>query len=127
MSLQELKLDRCTSLNYLNLGENPYLKTLSMGNCGSQCDVKSLRLEKLSINAKELNVKDLPALTELYVGSCNLKTLDLSGNPHLKKLTLSGTTVEKLDLSNNMEIETITCSGLKMQPRRTAGVVRQPG
>lgn len=112
---------KCTSLNYLNLGANPYLKKLEISEGGSNCNIEGLKVEYLDCgsdtydNVENLDVSGLPSLVELNVIRCNMMTLDLSCNPHLKKLELSGTAVGKLDLSNNTELETVICNSLKMQ------------
>lgn len=91
------------------------------GGCCSRLEVKSLEgigafvnISRLSFSCteiKNLNLPNLPRLTELFCMFDTLKSVDISKCTALIRLTLAGNQLTSIDLSNNKDLKHLSCYG----------------
>lgn len=106
-------------LRYINLGDNPYITSLTeqtgafigsakMKIVGTRITALNLS-NSYNIKLQDLDITECPALETLTLGSTKMTTIDLSGNPKLKSLSCNNSQFQSLDLSANPALETVSC------------------
>lgn len=104
-ALKELNLSGNPKLDYVNIGDNPYLKSVDLS--------QNLELTTLYINhnaVEEVNLSYLPKLNIVFLSDNLIKTLKLDGTD-VEFLNVENNLIETMDLSNPRSIRDLRLQG----------------
>ncbi|PKG73285.1 hypothetical protein CXF86_18460 [Shewanella sp. GutCb] len=104
-ALKELDLSGNPKLDYINIGKNPYLKSVDVS--------QNLELTAMYVyeNAvEEINLSNLPKLDHAFLNNNHIKALKLDGTD-VRYLNVENNLIENIDLSNARSIRDLTLTG----------------
>jgi hypothetical protein len=104
-SVTSVNLNNDTTLNRLNLMNNPGLTKVDLSSCSN---LQNLSLQNCPI--KKLDFSKNPKLTGINVENCGCDSIDPSPCPHLTELRCSGDSLSKLDVTGNLELTVLVCN-----------------
>jgi len=104
-ALKELDLSGNANLDYINIGNNPYLKSVDVS--------QNLELTIMYVyeNAvEEVNLSNLPKLNFVFLNNNHIKALKLDGTD-VGFLNVENNLIENINLSNARSIRDLTLTG----------------
>jgi len=104
-ALKELDLSGNVNLDYINIGDNPYLKSVDVS--------QNLELTTMYVydNAvEEVNLSNLPKLNFVFLNNNHIKALKLDGTD-VGFLNVENNAIEEIDLSNPRSIRDLRLQG----------------
>ncbi len=114
--LEELKIDNCTSLEYVSVGRCPLITSLDFSNLSSlkylSCQYNRNEHNGDVFGLKDLKMDNCPALETLYCNGNLITVLDVTDMPVLKDLNFSNNPeLTTFKIGNNAVLESLDCSG----------------
>lgn len=106
--LSELDLTGAKNLTYLEVSENPLTKAPDLSGCSK---LETFRMEDISQEMGELNLKDCSKLNVLRLDRINMgKKIDLTANKKLYELSLQGCNLEEINVEGLINLGYVNVS-----------------